>query len=170
MVEQMKRLIALRGAPETITTDNGGEFVGQAMDVWAHLAGVKLDFIRPGCPVQNGYIESFNGRLRDECLNGEVFFNLTDAREKLERWRRDYNQNRPHSALADRTPAEFASILEYRPFALLDLDKATPQPCQGFAAAGQNPPALDTLAPLPSEPVKRAKGPAERPDLLERVN
>jgi putative transposase len=57
---------------------------------WAHKAGVKLDFIRPGRPVQNGYIESFNGRLRDECLNGEIFFHLTDAREKLERWRRDY--------------------------------------------------------------------------------
>lgn len=170
VVEQMNCLMALRGAPESITTDNGGEFAGQAMDAWAHLAGVKLDFIRPGCPVQNGYIESFNGRLRDECLNGEVFFSLTDAREKLERWRRDYNQNRPHSALADRTPAEFASILEYRPFALLDLDKATPQACQGFADAGQNPPALDTLAPLPSEPVKRAKGLAERPGLLERVN
>jgi len=62
------------------------------MDAWAHRAGVKLDFIRPGRPVQNGYIESFNGRLRDECLNAEIFFDLNDAREKLEHWRRDYNQ------------------------------------------------------------------------------
>ncbi len=91
----MKRLVALRGAPESITTDNGSEFAGRAMDAWAHQAGVKLDFIRPGRPVQNGYIESFNGRLRDECLNGEVFFNLADAREKLERWRHDYNQSAP---------------------------------------------------------------------------
>jgi putative transposase len=170
VVEQMERLITLRGAPESITTDNGSEFAGQAMDAWAHQAGVKLDFIRPGHPVQNGYIESFNGRLRDECLNGEVFFNLVDAREKLERWRHDYNQHRPHSALADRTPAEFASILAGRPFALPDADKASTRPCQEFAAAGQNPPALDTVAPLPSEPVKRAKGPGERPGLLESVN
>ena len=69
------------------------------MEAWAYQAGVKIDFIRPGRPVQNGYIESFNGRLRDECLNGEIFFHLADAREKLEHWRRDYNENRPHSAL-----------------------------------------------------------------------
>jgi putative transposase len=66
--------------------------------------------------VQNGYIESFNGRLRDECLNGEVFFDVADAREKLERWRRDYNHERPHSAPADRSPAEFAGTLGCRPF------------------------------------------------------
>jgi hypothetical protein len=68
-----------------------------------------LDFIRPGKPVENGYIESFNGKLRDECLNVEIFFNLADARRKLHLWRRDYNHHRPHSALADRTPAEFAA-------------------------------------------------------------
>lgn len=78
VVEHMKRLVGMRGAPESITTDNGSEFAGQAMDVWAHQAGVKLDFIRPGRPVQNGYIESFNGRLRDECLNIDVFSNLAD--------------------------------------------------------------------------------------------
>src|SRR5881398_4044989 len=111
VVEHMRRLTALRGVPESITTDNGSEFAGQAMDVWAHQAGVKLDFIRPGRPVQNGYIESFNGRLRDECLNTEVFSNLADAREKLECWRRDYNETRPHSALADRTPEEFANTM-----------------------------------------------------------
>jgi putative transposase len=110
VVEQMKRLVGFRGVPESITTDNGSEFAGQAMDVWAHQMGVKLDFIQPGRPVQNGYIESFNGRLRDECLNTEVFSSLVDAREKLERWRRDYNETRPHSALADRTPEEFAHI------------------------------------------------------------
>jgi putative transposase len=97
VVEQMKRLTGLRGAPESITTDNGGEFAGQAMDVWAHQAGVKLDFNRPGRPVQTGYIESFPGRLRDECRNGEIFFNLNDARAKLEQWRRDYHHKRPHS-------------------------------------------------------------------------
>jgi putative transposase len=170
VVVQIERLALLRGVPESITTDNGGEFAGKAMETWAYKNGVKLDLIRPGKPVENGYIESFNGRLRDECLNGEIFFHMADAREKLDRWRRDYNQNRPHSALADRTPDEFASLLERGPFALPTVDKASAQPCQGFAVAGQNPPALDTAARLPSEPVKRAKGSAERPGLLERVN
>ena len=72
--------------------------------------GVHLDFIRPGKPVENGYIESFNGKLRDECLNVEVFFTLADTRRKLHLWRRNYNHHRPHSALADRTPAEFAAL------------------------------------------------------------
>ena len=80
------------------------------MDHWAYNNGVHLDFIRPGRPVENGYIESFNGRLRDECLNVEVFFTLADARRKLHLWLHDYNHHRPHSALADRTPAEFAAI------------------------------------------------------------
>ena len=170
VVEQMKRLVGVRGVPESITTDNGSEFAGQAMDAWAHKAGVKLDFIRPGRPVQNGYIESFNGRLRDECLNGEVFFDLADAREKLERWRRDYNHERPHSALADRSPAEFASTLGCRPFALPIVGKAVALPCQGFAGAGQKPPALDTAAPLPLKTEIRAKGLPERLRLMEKVN
>ena len=143
VVEHMKRLVAEHGSPESITTDNGSEFAGQAMDVWAHEAGVKLDFIRPGRPVQNGYIESFNGRLRDECLNTEVFSNLADAREKLQRWQRDYNQRRPHSALADRTPEEFARTLGGRPFALPSVNKAAPTACQGSAAAGQKTPLTD---------------------------
>jgi putative transposase len=170
VVEQMKRLVKLRGAPESITTDNGGEFAGQAMDAWAHQAGVKLDFIRPGRPVQNGYIESFNGRLRDECLNGEIFFSLTDPREKLEHWRRDYNQRRPHTALGDRTPEEFVRALGGRPFAFQTIDKADPRLCQGFAAAGQKTPALDTAVDLPSNTERKAKGLSERPFLLERLN
>jgi putative transposase len=170
VVEQMKRLVALRGAPESITTDNGSEFAGRAMELWAYQVGVKLDFIRPGKPVENGYIESFNGRLRDECLNGEVFFNLTDAREKLERWRRDYNHTRPHSALADRTPIEFASVAGHRRFPLPRVDKAAPHPRQGSAAAGQKPPALDPVTELPSESEMRGKGLNESPGLLERLN
>ena len=102
-------VVALRGAPQSITVDNGTEFASKAMDLWAYKNGVHLDFIRPGKPVENGYIESFNGRLRDECLNGEVFFTLADARRKLALWRHDYNHHRPHSALADRTPNEFAA-------------------------------------------------------------
>jgi putative transposase len=107
-----------RGAPESITSDNGSEFAGQAMDYWAHQVGVKLDFIGPGKPVENSYIESFNGRLRDECLNVEMFLDLADVRSKIEKWRRDYNEPRPHGALADRTPQEFALVAAQLSFAL----------------------------------------------------
>jgi transposase InsO family protein len=106
----LDKVIALRGAPQSITVDNGTEFTSKALDLWAYKNGVHLDFIRPRKPVENGYVESFNGKLRDECLNVELFFNLADARRKLYLWRRDYNHHRPHSALDDRTPAEFAAI------------------------------------------------------------
>src|SRR5208282_3015094 len=105
----LSEIVAERGAPVSITVDNGTEFQSKAMDVWAYQHGVQLDFIRPGRPTENGYIESFNGRLRDECLNVEVFFTLADVRDKLERWRHDYNQVRPHSALADHPPETFAA-------------------------------------------------------------
>ena len=103
----LSQVLAERGVPESITVDNGSEFASKAMDAWSYQYGVHLEFIRPGKPVDNGYIESFNGRLRDECLNVETFFDLSDVREKLERWRLDYNQARPHSALGDRSPEEF---------------------------------------------------------------
>jgi putative transposase len=170
VVTQMKRLAAMRGLPESITTDNGGEFAGKAMELWAYQNEVKLDLIRPGKPVENGYIESFNGRLRDECLNGEIFFDLADARQKLERWRADYNEQRPHSSLDDRTPAEFAKVAGQRAFALPTVPKAGPQPCQGFADAGQKPPALDRVAVPHSESKMRAKPLSESPRLLARVN
>ena len=116
--EQLERVIALRGAPESITSDNGSEFAGQVMGHWAHQVGVKLDFIRPSKPVENSYVESFNGRLRDECLNVEVFLDLADAQTTIEKWRRDYNEQRPHSALADRTPQEFACAATQLSFGL----------------------------------------------------
>jgi putative transposase len=97
--------------PVSITVDNGSEFAGRALDTWAYLNKVKLDFIRPGKPVENGFIESFNGKLRDECLNTEVFFSIADVREKLEHWRHDYNHFRPHSSLSNRPPADFAREL-----------------------------------------------------------
>ena len=109
MAAALDKIVILRSTPESITVDNGTEFASKAMDLWAYKNGVHLDFIRPGKPVENGYIESFNGKLRDECLNVEIFFTLADARHKLHLWRRDYNHHRPHSALADRTPAEFAA-------------------------------------------------------------
>lgn len=101
-------VVALRGAPKSITVDNGTEFVSRAMESWSVCYGVRLDCIRPGRPVENAFIESFNGRLRDECLNVEVFDDLRAARDRIERWRIDYNSRRPHSALGDRTPNEFA--------------------------------------------------------------
>jgi putative transposase len=94
----LSQVVAERGAPVSSTVDNGTEFYSRAMEAWAYQYGVQLDFIRPGRPTENGYIESFNGRLRDECLNVQVFFALADVREKLELWRQDYNQVRPHSS------------------------------------------------------------------------
>jgi putative transposase len=93
----LDKIVVLRSTPESITVDNGAEFASKAMDLWAYKNGVHLDFIRPGKPVENGYIESFNGKLRDECLNVEIFFTLGDARRKLDLWRRDYDHHRPHS-------------------------------------------------------------------------
>lgn len=107
----LDRLAQERGLPRAIVCDNGPEFAGQDLDQWAHARGVTLQFIQPGKPVQNAFAESFNGRLRDECLNDNWFISLTDARETIEAWRIDYNQGRPHMGLADRTPAEFAMAL-----------------------------------------------------------
>jgi putative transposase len=98
-----------RGAPRPITVDNGSDFASRVMDAWAYRHGIQLEFIRPGKPVENGFIERFNGRLRDECLNVEVFFTLDDVREKLARWQEDYNLMRPHSSLQDQAPATFAA-------------------------------------------------------------
>ncbi len=86
----------------------GPELAGQALDAWAYRHGVRLDFITPGKPVENAYIESFNGKFRDECLNQHWFLSLPDARFHVERYRRDYNEVRPHSALDNKTPAAFA--------------------------------------------------------------
>ncbi len=100
VIECLEQLKQNRGLPETITVDNGAEFFSRAMDAWAYRNKVRLDFIRPGKPVENAYIESFNGRLRDELLNTQVFYFLADAQQKLEDWRVDYNSRRPHGALA----------------------------------------------------------------------
>ncbi len=88
--------------------DNGSEFTGRTLDAWANKHGVKLHFIDPGKPVQNAYIESFNGKFRDECLDLHWFTDLADAKEKIESWRVEYNQVRPHSSLGNTTPEAFA--------------------------------------------------------------
>ena len=104
----LERLADLRGLPLSITVDHGPEFEGQVLDEWAYRRGVSLNFIRPGKPVENAYVESFNGRFRDECLNEHWFLTLAHAREVIEQWRIEYNTERPHSSLGDVTPEEFA--------------------------------------------------------------
>lgn len=104
----LDRIIAERGTPNGLRLDNGPEFTSRCFIAWAEQRGVPLIYIQPGKPVQNSYIESFNGRFRDECLNANWFENLADARRKIAAWRLDYNQARPHSSLAYRTPEEFA--------------------------------------------------------------
>jgi putative transposase len=108
VVRELDALGRQRGLPQTIVMDNGPEFAGKALDEWAYRRGVKLHFIRPGKPVENGYVESFNGKFRDECLNEHWFVSLEQARQVIEAWRLDYNEVRPHSALGQRSPAEFA--------------------------------------------------------------
>ena len=105
----LDRLADIRGLPQSITVDNGPEFDGKVLDQWAYRTGVQLSFIRPGKPNENAYIESFNGKFRDECLNEHWFISLAHARNIIEAWRIEYNTERPHSSLANRTPHEFAT-------------------------------------------------------------
>lgn len=120
----LEQLVESRGRPEWILTDNGPEFTGRVLDQWAFEQGVRLHFITPGKPVENAYVESFNGKLRDECLNENWFESLAEARGVIEAWRVDYNQARPHSALGYQTPEEFAA----EQAALLALPPATAEP------------------------------------------
>ena len=108
----LDRLHAITGLPQTIVVDNGPEFAGRALDAWAYARGVTLRFIRPGKPIENAYVESFNGKFRDECLNEHWFLNLADAKAAIEAWRVDYNTVRPHSSLGGRTPDQFAQVSE----------------------------------------------------------
>ena len=108
----LDRLRTNRGLPKVIRTDNGKEFCGRAMLTWAHKQGVTLRLIEPGKPNQNAYIESFNGRLRDECLNEHWFTTLAHARTLIETWRREYNEERPKKVLGGLTPAAYAKQLE----------------------------------------------------------
>ena len=109
VARELDQVIAARGAPESISVDNGPEFAGRVLDEWAYTKGVCLRFIRPGKPVENAYVESFNGKFRDECLNEHWFASLAEARVMIEAWRREYNLERPHSSIGNATPAEFAA-------------------------------------------------------------
>jgi putative transposase len=107
VVEVLQRLVETRGMPTMLITDNGPEFVGRVLDAWAYAHRIPLHFIDPGKPNQNAYIESFNGRFRDECLNEHCFLSLAQTRHIVETWRVDYNAVRPHSSLGNVTPTEF---------------------------------------------------------------
>jgi len=115
----LTQISAFRGLPESIVVDNGPEFISNALDAWAYVRGIKLHFIRPGKPVDNAFMESFNGKLRDECLNENWFMSLEHARTVIEDWRIDYNQERPHSSLGDLTPYEFMQLEEEKAVGIL---------------------------------------------------
>jgi len=105
---ELDQIIAERGMPTTIVSDNGTEFTSMAILQWVQGNGIDWHYIAPGKPQQNGFIESFNGKLRDECLNETLFSSLSEAKKKLKEWKEDYNHQRPHSALGNLTPQEFA--------------------------------------------------------------
>jgi transposase InsO family protein len=109
VVAVLQELFDLRGRPRYLRSDNGPEFACKAVRKWLRQSGVGTLFIEPGSPWENGYVESFNGKLRDECLNGELFLNLVETRYVVDRWRLDYNHHRPHSMLNWQTPAAFAA-------------------------------------------------------------
>ena len=107
MVQILSRIATGRGTPKRIHCDNGSEFAGRLVDLWAYANGVVMEFSRPGKPTDNAFIESFNGSLRDECLNLHWFDDLTDAQKKLQAWRQEYNESRPHRSLNELSPLEF---------------------------------------------------------------
>ncbi len=111
----LDRVAQFRGYPRAIRTDQGPEFTGKALDQWAYQHGVELKLIQAGKPTQNAYIESFNGKFRDECLNEHWFTSLPHARSLIATWRKDYNEQRPHSSLDYATPAEFAAETRQQP-------------------------------------------------------
>jgi putative transposase len=137
-------VISQRGRPRSIRCDNGPEFTSRHFLGWCEEQQIRLLHIQPGRPMQNGRVESFNGRLRDECLNASWFLTLAEAKQKIEAWREDYNRERPHSSLGYQTPEEFARGL--RPFAVESFDSAGCSARQGNpggrASLGLDPPPL----------------------------
>jgi putative transposase len=106
VVAVLEEVCSELGYPTTIRVDQGSEFVSRELDLWAYMHGIELDFSRPGKPTDNAFIESLNGKFRAECLNAHWFMSLEDARQKMEDWRREYNEQRPHSAIGNRRPIE----------------------------------------------------------------
>ena len=132
VIEVLSRLISLHGAPAYLRSDNGPEFIATAVQDWLASSGVKTLFIAPGSPWENAYLESFNGKLEDELLGGEIFNTLLEARVLIEEYRVHYNHERPHSSLDYRTPAEFAATCRSRNQIVSNL---TPEPGPSFPHA-----------------------------------
>ena len=122
VVAVLNKLVVRRGAPKYLFADNGAEFTGRIMDMWAYHHKVRIDFSRPGKPTDNAFIETFNGSLRAECLNLHWFSSLQEAKEIIETWRRDYNESRPHSSLGNLPPFEYTR--QHRSF----MDSSSSQP------------------------------------------
>lgn len=152
VVRVLERVAEQRGLPEAIRVDNGPEFVSDTVRQWCAQNRVRLDYIQPGKPMQNGHVESLNGKFRDECLNAHWFTSLRQARSIIEEWRAKYNKFRPHSALGYKTPFEFA-LASSAPFAVRSVDNTAAKPGPG------NP---DGLASLGLDP---APQPCERPPI-----
>lgn len=111
LTKTLAEAVRIRGRPKAITCDNGSEFTSRHFDAWAYEEGIQIDFIRPGKPVENALIESFNARFREECLSQSWFQSLVDAQAASAAWMQDYNESRPHSSLGDLAPAEYAAKL-----------------------------------------------------------
>jgi len=108
MTRELDEVIIKRGRPHTIVSDNGTEMTSMAVLKWCQETGVEWHYIAPGKPMQNGFVESFNGSFRDECLNETLFSSIRQARQQINEWKEDYNTQRPHSSLGNITPSEFA--------------------------------------------------------------
>jgi len=165
VAEELSRVCAQRGElPQSILSDNGSEFSGRTMEARALERGLHWYFIRPGRPVENGLVESFNGRLRDECVRVSWFRSLAQAREQLAAWRDHYNHARPHSSLGDWTPGEFAAHDQQSGkgrFALDDDEKASCGARQGLTQAAAA--ALDRLLRLPNNGQYEGEAPKPKP-------
>ena len=140
VIRVLERLIMERGVPENVRSDNGPEFTSRRMIGWAEENKLMLVHIQPGRPMQNGHVESFHGRLRDECLNAHWFRTLNDVRSTLENWRQEYNCERPHSGLDYKTPEEFRQTLDRgKDGGVATLEKATPLPLSHRPDGGCEP-------------------------------
>ena len=162
MAEALDLVIRERGKPASITVDNGAEFAGKVMDAWSELHQVHLAFIRPGKPTENAFIESFNGRLRAECLNIELFRSMGEVHGKLAAWRQDFNHRRPHSSIGYLTPLEFARRQVRGPSPSQKVDR----PGAG-SVKGDN--ALDPAGPQPLLLRYEGEGPSSEGLLREAI-
>lgn len=162
VAEVMNEAVRERGKPLSITVDNGSEFAGKVMDAWSDIHQVQLAFIRPGKPTENAFIESFNGRLRMECLDVEIFRSMAEVQGKLAAWRYDFNHRRPHSSIGDLTPKEFAARHRKAPSPSGSVDRLKAVSVKGEGA-------LDPAVPQPLKLRGEGEGAAGEAQLREGV-